>query len=71
MIEVILEGDYDIIGVRRADSEQARFEFDPHGYPYGGTEALRALIRAFGHKITGFNDGTGLTQGDPQSPRWT
>ena len=71
MVEAILEGDYDIIGVRRVQSGQARLEFDPHGYPYGGTGALRVLIRAFGHKITAFDDWTGLTDGDPQPPQWT
>lgn len=71
MVEVILESEYDIVGVRRTDSKQARLEFDPHGYPYGGTGALRALIRAFSHEVTGFDDGTGFTEGDPQSPRWT
>lgn len=71
MVDAILNGDYDIIGIRCLDSNLARLEFDPHGYPYGGTGSIRALIRAFGHKITGFDDGTGFTSGDPQNPIWT
>ena len=71
MVDAILVGDYDIIGIRSTAPNRARLEFDPHGYPYGGTGSLRALIRAFGHKITGFDDGTGFNSGDPQQPRWT
>lgn len=71
MIDAIMGGEYDIVGVRKLASGQARFEVDPHAYPYGGAGAARALIRSFGHKITGFDDGAGYTDGDPQSPRWS
>lgn len=72
MLEAILEnGDFDLIGVRTSEDGEARLEFDPHGYPYGGTGALRALVRAFGHRVIGVDDGTGYEAGDPQSPRWT
>lgn len=64
-------GDYDLIGVRSLENHRARLEYDPHGYPYGGTGALRALVRAFGHRVIGMDDGTGYEVGDPQSPRWT
>jgi hypothetical protein len=70
MLEAILEnGEYDLIGVRRVNQREAVLEFDPHAYPYGG--ALRALVRAFGHRIIGVDDGTGYELGDPISPRWT
>lgn len=72
MLEAILEnGDYDLIGVRAVGDGEAVLEFDPHGYPYGGTGALRALIRAFSHRVIGADDGTGYEDGDPQPPRWT
>ena len=72
LIEMIVEqADYDLIGVRVLDGDDAALEFDPHGYPYGGTEALRVLIRAFGHEIVGADDGTGYEPGDPAPPRWT
>ena len=70
MIDAIMNGEYELVGVRKVAPERARFEFDPHAYPYGGIGALRTLVRSFGHKITGFDDGTGYTEGDPQSPRW-
>ena len=71
MIDSILGAEYDIVGVRNLESGQARLEVDPQAYPYGGIDALRALVRSFGHTITGFDDGTGFISGDPQAPRWT
>ncbi|MBP1858907.1 hypothetical protein [Rhizobium herbae] len=70
LIFVIMEGDYDLIGITRTNDSQARLTFKPNGFPYGGINALRELIRSFGHEITGFDDGTGFVGGDPQSPRW-
>lgn len=71
MLEAILEnGDYDLVGVRPSADDKARLEFDPHAFPYGGTGALRALVRAFGHRVIGVDDGTGYEPGDPQPPRW-
>jgi hypothetical protein len=70
MIDAIMDGEYDIIGVRQVDHVRGRFEFDPHAYPYGGIDAIRAIVRAFGHQIIRFDDGTGPIDGDPQPPRW-
>lgn len=72
MIEMILEhSDYDLLGVRPLSGGEAVLEFEPNAYPYGGTEALRALIRAFGHEVAGADDGSGYEPGDPVPPRWT
>ena len=72
MLESILQnGEYDLIGVRSTCEREAVLEFDPHAYPYGGTDALRALVRAFGHRVIGVDDGTGYELGDPVSPLWT
>ena len=70
MIDAIIDGEYDLVGLRKLSPERARLEFDPHAYPYGGIDALRTLVRSFGHIITGFDDGTGYIGGDPQRPRW-
>lgn len=70
MVDAILTGEYNIVGVRRMGSDRARLEFDPHAYPFGGTGAFRALVGAFGHEIIGFDDGTGFEAGDPKPPRW-
>lgn len=70
MIDAILDGEYGLVGVRKFDAETARLEIDPYAYPYGGMDALRMLVRSFGHTVTGFDDGTGLASGDPQSPPW-
>lgn len=71
MVEAILIGEYELISVRKIDETRGRLEISPDGYPYGGVGSLRALIRAFGHKIIGYDDGTGFVAGDEQGPRWT
>lgn len=71
MIDAILDGEYDIVGVKEMGDARGRFEFDPHSYPCGGIDAIRAIVRAFGHQITRFDDGTRVFEGDPQPPRWT
>ena len=71
MIDAILDGEYDLIGVRLLAPMRARLEIDPQAYPYGGIDSLRTLVRSFGHSITSFDDGTGITDGDPRGPRWT
>ena len=72
MLEAVIEnGDYDLIGIRTLQNGEGRLEYNPHGDTYGGTGALRALVRAFGHRVIGMDDGTGYETGDPQAPRWT
>jgi hypothetical protein len=71
MAEAILEGEYDILGVRSLGATDSVLEFIPHAYPFGGTDALRTLTRAYGFEVVGVNDGTGYLAGDPQRPRWT
>ncbi len=68
---ILVHGDYDLLSVRALNEAEAILEFDPHGYPYGGTAALRALVRAFGHRVIGAGDGTGYMLGDPEPPKWT
>ena len=70
MIDAILNGEYKLLGLHRLSDSEAQLEFDPEAYPFGGTASLRALVRCFGHPVTGFNDGTGYVAGDPQSPLW-
>lgn len=70
MIEAILNGDYNIVGVKVLNENKARLEIEPFGWPYGGLNSLRALVRCFGHTIIGFHDGTQYYNGDPQPPLW-
>ena len=71
MIEAIQNGEYDLIGIRQTANGQAQLEFQPLAYPFGGTESLQALIESFGHKIVGFEDGTGyLERAAEISPGW-
>lgn len=70
MIDSILDGEYELIGVSLDGSGHGRIEIDPSAYPYGRVDAVRALVRAFGHTITSFDDGAGRVDGDPLNPRW-
>lgn len=70
MIKAIFDGEYDIAGIQKLGQGRAKLEIDPYAYPYGGLGALRALVRSFGHRITGFDDGAGYVSGDPVPPRW-
>jgi hypothetical protein len=60
MIEAFKNGDYTLVACRLAPEGRARLEFDPHGYPYGGTGCFHMLIQAFGFGVTGEDDGTGF-----------
>jgi hypothetical protein len=70
MIRSLLDCDYDLLGIVRIGTSKAILDFLPRGYPYGGTDSLRMLVRSFGHSVIGFNDGTGYENGDPENPRW-
>ena len=52
MIDALKNGDYELLGSRKISDNVGRFEFDPHGHPYGGTGCMRALIEAFEHRVT-------------------
>jgi hypothetical protein len=52
MIGAFEDGEYEFIGCLQVSETTARLEFQPHGWPYGGTECMEALISAFGHQVT-------------------
>lgn len=52
MIGALKNGDYELLGCRKISDSVGRFEFTPHGHPYGGTGCMRALIEAFDHRVT-------------------
>jgi len=62
MIDAIRNGEYELLGVRTDDMTTGFLEFDPHAYPFGGTGCLRALVLAYGHRLVGYDDGTGYTE---------
>ncbi len=57
-------GEYDLFSCRLISQDRARLEFDPLAYPYGGTDSLQMLIRAFGFHILAEDDGTGYYEYD-------
>jgi hypothetical protein len=52
MIDAFRNGDYELLSCERVSERIGQLSFDPLGWPYGGTECMRALIEAFGHRVT-------------------
>jgi hypothetical protein len=52
-------GDYELTSCELSGNEQGEIRFEPHGYPYGGTDCMHMLIKAFGFTVIGEDDGTG------------
>ena len=56
LIEAFRNGDYALLGCRRTTDARGRIEFDPYGWPYGGTECMRVLAESFGHRVVDVRD---------------
>lgn len=69
MLDAISSGDYQLIAIEEKDSKY-RLAFNPHGYPYGGTSCMVALLECFGHTIVGIEDGTGYVIYAPRTAFW-
>jgi len=52
MIDAFQSGEYDLLACERRTDRIGRLSFEPHGWPYGGSGCMTALIEAFGHKVT-------------------
>jgi hypothetical protein len=52
MIDAFRNGEYELLGCRRVDGRMGRLEYEPFAGPYGGTGCMRALLEAFGHRVT-------------------
>ena len=59
MISAIIDGEYDLVDITIEDGF-GFLDFYPHAYPYGGTESMRELVKAFKHTVICFDDGTGV-----------
>lgn len=57
MIEAFQGGDYDLLSCKMISSNVARLSFYAHGYPYGGTGCMQALVESFGFKVLMIDDG--------------
>lgn len=69
MVSALWEGDYEIRGVVESDARYL-LAFEPHGYPYGGTGSLVALVECFGHNVIGVDDGAGYAPYRPRANLW-
>lgn len=62
-------GDYELIDIQEQKGKYY-LRFDPHGYPYGGTGCMVALLECFGHRVVGINDGAGYEKYTPETELW-
>lgn len=69
MLDAFWNGDYDLIAIQPRATRHV-LEFNPHGYPYGGTGSLVALVECFGHQVVGVDDGTGYEKYVPRTNIW-
>ena len=69
-LSVTLDCEYSLIDVVPV-GDRHHVRFQTHGFPYGGTDSLIALIEGLGHKVTGENDGTGYQDYVPVQRLWT
>jgi hypothetical protein len=69
MLDAFWNGDYDLISIQPRATRHV-LEFNPHGYPYGGTGSLVALVECFGHQVVGVDDGTGYEKYVPRTNIW-
>jgi hypothetical protein len=51
LIDAFRNGDYEILECRSVGPNRARLEYMPWGFPFGGTDCMRALVEAFGCKV--------------------
>ena len=69
MFTVLRECEYVLVGVREVGPVLYRVEFDPAGYPFGGTGSLQRTVAALGGTVVVVDDGTGRVE-MRQKPWW-
>ena len=68
MFEAIAHGEYELLPIEKNGGGVYRLNFNPHAYPFGGTESLQKLLSSLGGKILAVDDGTGRRDLVEQSP---
>jgi len=58
ILDCVLQGEYALVGVT-FDGRSGRLIYEPWAYPFGGTDALKALVETFGLEVSrdSFHDG--------------
>ena len=62
LLEAFQNLDAVLLGGRRVEADRGRLEFEPNGWPFGGTGCLRMLAEAFGCRVVGEDDGSGYRE---------
>lgn len=58
MYEAVWDGEYELIDILQEGSRHF-LAINPWSYPYGGISCFVALLESVGHKVVGYDDGTG------------
>jgi len=58
ILDCVLEGEYTLVAVT-FDGRSGRLIYEPWAYPFGGTDALKALVETFGLEVSrdSFHEG--------------
>jgi hypothetical protein len=51
MLDCIVNGEYCLIDLIQEENNRGYLYYDPHGFPFGGSDSLCELIRAFGNQV--------------------
>ena len=62
LLEAIKNSEYQILGIKTNADATYDLQFEPYAHPFGGTDALSALIEAFDCILIGTDDGSGYTE---------
>jgi hypothetical protein len=66
ILECVLKGEYTLTAVT-FDGRAGRLVYDPWAYPFGGTDALKALVGTFGLEVARDSFHDGFEEGDKQN----
>ena len=66
MYEALWDGEYELVGVIH-EGDFCYLTFSPEAYPFGGVSSMIAFVECFGHKVVGYDDGTGYVPYKPRS----
>lgn len=69
MLDALCNGEYDLLGLQ-LEHGKYYLAFNPHAYPFGGTDCMVALLECFGHTVVGVDDGTGYRAHVPRTVFW-
>jgi hypothetical protein len=53
VIDCMLSGEYRLVSLELSDDQTGVLRYDPHAFPFGGVDPLKAFLVLHGYEITG------------------